>query len=65
MAATIVVDVVSAESSVYSGQAHFVALPGQEGELGILPGHVPLLTRIARVQAKLSALSAELQFIKK
>ena len=134
MAATIEVDVVSAESSVYSGQAHFVALPGQEGVLGILPGHVPLLTRsrpgmvriqtaegteeglfvaggilevqpdrvtvladvairskdldeakakqaiaqveqdkekvkgdidIARVQAKLSALSAELQFIKK
>ena len=40
MAATIVVDVVSAESSVYSGQAHFVALPGQEGELDANPtGH--------------------------
>ena len=44
--ATIVVDVVSAEASVYSGKAKFVALPGQEGELGILPGHVPLITRI-------------------
>lgn len=44
--ATIVVDVVSAEASVYSGEAKFVALPGQEGELGILPGHVPLITRI-------------------
>ena len=44
--ATIVVDVVSAESSVFSGEAKFVALPGQEGELGILPGHVPLITRI-------------------
>jgi len=44
--ATIVVDVVSAETSVFSGEAKFVALPGQEGELGILPGHVPLITRI-------------------
>ncbi len=44
--ATIVVDVVSAEASVFSGEAKFVALPGQEGELGILPGHVPLITRI-------------------
>ena len=44
--ATIFVDVVSAEESIFSGEASFVALPGQEGELGILPGHVPLLTRI-------------------
>ena len=44
--ATIVVDVVSAEASIFSGEAKFVALPGQEGELGILPGHVPLITRI-------------------
>ncbi|OAQ22035.1 ATP synthase F1, epsilon subunit, partial [Linnemannia elongata AG-77] len=40
------VDVVSAEEQIFSGQAQFVALPGEEGELGILPGHVPLLTRI-------------------
>lgn len=44
--ATIFVDVVSAEESIFSGEASFVALPGQEGELGILPGHIPLLTRI-------------------
>ena len=43
---TIIVDVVSAEAAVFSGEAAFVALPGQEGELGILPGHVPLITRI-------------------
>ncbi len=43
---TIIVDVVSAEAAIYSGAAKFVALPGQEGELGILPGHVPLITRI-------------------
>jgi F-type H+-transporting ATPase subunit epsilon len=40
------VDVVSAEELIFSGQAKFVALPGESGELGILPGHTPLITRI-------------------
>jgi F-type H+-transporting ATPase subunit epsilon len=43
---TIRVDVVSAEESIFSGDAKFVALPGESGELGILPGHIPLITRI-------------------
>ncbi|MEM5317061.1 F0F1 ATP synthase subunit epsilon [Paraburkholderia sp. JHI869] len=46
MAATIKVDVVSAEENIFDGQAKFVALPGEAGELGILPGHTPLITRI-------------------
>lgn len=46
MAATIHVDVVSAEESIFSGEAKFVALPGESGELGILPRHTPLITRI-------------------
>ena len=37
----IYVDVVSAEKSIFAGEAKFVALPGETGELGILPGHVP------------------------
>lgn len=44
--ATIHVDVVSAEESIFSGEAKFVALPGESGELGILPRHTPLITRI-------------------
>ena len=44
--ATIHVDVVSAEASIFSGEAKFVALPGESGELGILPRHTPLITRI-------------------
>ena len=44
--ATLHVDVVSAESNIYSGEAKFVALPGENGELGILPRHTPLITRI-------------------
>ena len=44
--ATLQVDVVSAEGSNFSGEAQFVALPGESGELGILPRHTPLITRI-------------------
>ncbi|HTT09036.1 MAG TPA: F0F1 ATP synthase subunit epsilon [Gammaproteobacteria bacterium] len=40
------VDVVSAEESIFSGPAKFVVLPGEAGELGILPQHAPLITRI-------------------
>ena len=45
-AATIHVDVVSAEESIFSGEAEFVVLPGEAGELGIYPRHIPLITRI-------------------
>ncbi len=43
---TIHVDVVSAEQAIYSGEASFVVLPGEAGELGIYPRHIPLITRI-------------------
>jgi F-type H+-transporting ATPase subunit epsilon len=43
---TMRVDVVSAEESIFSGEARFVALPGEAGELGIYPRHTPLITRI-------------------
>ena len=46
MAATMHVDVVSAEEQIYSGEAEFVVLPGVEGELGIYPRHTPLFTQI-------------------
>jgi F-type H+-transporting ATPase subunit epsilon len=46
MAMTVHVDIVSAEEQVFSGPAEFVVLPGEAGELGILPGHMPLMTRI-------------------
>jgi F-type H+-transporting ATPase subunit epsilon len=44
--ATIHVDVVSAEESIFSGEAEFVVLPGEAGELGIYPRHTPPITRI-------------------
>jgi F-type H+-transporting ATPase subunit epsilon len=45
-APTIQVDVVSAEAAIFSGEAEFVVLPGEVGELGIYPRHAPLITRI-------------------
>lgn len=46
MALTVHVDVVSAEESIFSGLVEFAVFPGETGELGIMPRHTPLLTRI-------------------
>ena len=46
MAKTLHVDIVSAEQAIFSGEASMVVAPGEAGELGILPEHMPLLTRI-------------------
>ncbi|MFA9440944.1 F0F1 ATP synthase subunit epsilon [Uliginosibacterium sp. sgz301328] len=61
MAMTVHVDVVSAEEQVFSGLAEIVSLPGEAGDLGILPGHTPLLTRIkpGAVRIKLPHQEAE------
>ncbi|MCF8151852.1 MAG: F0F1 ATP synthase subunit epsilon [Burkholderiaceae bacterium] len=65
MAMTIHVDVVSAEESIFSGLAEFVVLPGEAGELGILPGHMPLMTRIkpGAVRVKLPDNKEEVIFV--
>ena len=66
MANTIHVDVVSAEESIFSGEAEFVVLPGEAGELGIYPRHTPLITRIkpGEVRIKLpGAVDEELIFV--
>ena len=49
------VDVVSAEEQIFGGEAKFVALPGEAGELGILPGHTPLISRIRPGMVKIVA----------
>ena len=46
MAKTLHVDIVSAEQQIFAGEAEMVIAPGEAGELGILPEHAPLLTRI-------------------
>ena len=45
-AKTFRLEIVSAERSLFSGDANFVVVPGVDGELGIFPNHTPLLTKI-------------------
>jgi len=60
---TILVDVVSAEASIFSGQARFVALPGEMGELGILPRHTPLITRIKPGSVRIEMADGSEEFV--
>ena len=60
---TIHVDVVSAEASIFSGEAKFVALPGESGELGIYPRHTPLITRIKPGSVRIEKADGTEEFI--
>ena len=53
MAMTVHVDIVSAEREIYSGQAEMVFAPAILGEVGIAPGHAPLLTRLGPGEVRL------------
>ena len=57
------VDVVSAEKSIFSGEAKFVALPGEGGELGILHGHTPLITRIRPGSVRIQKADGDEEFV--
>jgi F-type H+-transporting ATPase subunit epsilon len=57
------VDVVSAEKSIFSGEAKFVALPGEGGELGILYGHTPLITRIRPGSVRIEKADGDEEFV--
>ena len=63
MANTIHVDVVSAEESIFSGEATFVALPGEAGELGIYPRHTPLITRIKPGSVRIQTANGGEEFV--
>ena len=52
MASTIHCDIVSAEAEIFSGEAAMVVVSGEEGELGIVPRHAPLLTRLKPGQVR-------------
>ena len=60
---TIHVDVVSAEESIFSGEARFVALPGEAGELGIFPRHTPLITRIKAGSVRIEMADGSEEFV--
>ena len=59
----IYVNVVSAERSIFSGEAKFVALPGEGGELGILHGHTPLITRIRPGSVRIEKADGDEEFV--
>jgi F-type H+-transporting ATPase subunit epsilon len=61
--ATIHVDVVSAEESIFSGEAKFVSLPGEMGELGIFPRHTPLITRIKAGAVRIEMADGSEEFV--
>jgi len=61
--ANIHVDVVSAERSIFSGEAKFVVLPGESGELGILHGHTPLITRIRPGSVRIEKADGDEEFV--
>lgn len=60
---SIYVDVVSAEQSIFSGEAKFIALPGESGELGILPGHTPLITKIRPGAVRIEKVDGDEEFV--
>ena len=57
------VDVVSAEESIFSGQARFVALPGESGELGVYPRHTPLITRVKPGSVRIEMADGSEEFV--
>ncbi len=63
MTNTIRVEVVSAEESIFSGEARFVALPGESGELGIYPRHTPLITRIRPGSVRIEKADGSEEFV--
>ena len=60
---TIHVDVVSAEEAIFSGEARFVALPGEAGELGVYPRHTPLITRIKPGSVRIEMADGSEEFV--
>jgi F-type H+-transporting ATPase subunit epsilon len=52
-AMTVQLDIVSAESSIFSGLVAHLQVTGSEGDLGVMPGHAPLLTPIKPGMARI------------
>lgn len=61
MTKTLTLDIVSAEQTVFSGEAAMVIVTGIMGELGIMPGHSPLLTAVKPGQIRIKKAKSEAQ----
>jgi F-type H+-transporting ATPase subunit epsilon len=66
MTATLRLDIVSAEQAIFSGEAEMVLVSGQMGDLGIAPGHSPLITVIkpGEITAILPGKTEEVFYVK-
>jgi F-type H+-transporting ATPase subunit epsilon len=62
MATTMQVDIVSAEESIFSGTAEFVLARAAEGEVGIMPRHMPMLAELKPGEVMVRAEGGEEQF---
>jgi len=62
MAMTVHVDIVSAETEIFSGLAEMVFAPAEMGEVGIAPQHTPLMTRLKPGEVRLKLPNNEEQF---
>ncbi|MGH2733174.1 MAG: F0F1 ATP synthase subunit epsilon [Actinomycetota bacterium] len=56
------VEVVSAEEELFSGEASFVLARTVEGDIGILPGHAPLLAQLVRHEVKVRTAAGDRSF---
>ena len=59
--ATMHVEIVSAEREIFAGEAEMIVAPGILGEVGILPGHVALLTQLRPGEVRLQLAGGEQQ----
>lgn len=62
MTTTIRCDIVSAEAEIFHGNARMIVATGEEGELGIMPRHAPLITRIKPGQVRVIDENGDEQF---
>ena len=62
MSMTVHVDIVSAEANIFSGTAKMVHASGEMGDLGILPRHAPLLTKLKPGEVRVERADGEEEF---
>ena len=62
LAGTLQVDIVSVEREIFSGRAKMVVVSGEEGDVGILPGHAQLLTMLKPGEIRLVALDSSEEY---
>ncbi len=60
--ATMQVEIVSAEEDIFSGEAELVIAPAEMGDVGVMPQHTPLITRLRPGEVRLQTQGEEERF---